>query len=105
MLTGNSKITIEIQKYPKCVIMKIPWERIKDMITIDRRKNKMNYIYCYTNKINQHKYVGQTNNLNRRVREHRSCVFNKKTSLETVRRINISESFKEDALTYPLRNL
>lgn len=36
----------------------------------------MYYIYCYTNKLNQHKYVGQTNNFNRRVREHRSCAFN-----------------------------
>lgn len=36
----------------------------------------MNYIYCYMNKINQHKYVGQTNNFNRRIREHRSCSFN-----------------------------
>lgn len=40
----------------------------------------MNYIYCYTNKINQHKYVGQTNNLQRRIREHRSCSFNEKAS-------------------------
>ena len=32
----------------------------------------MNYIYCYTNKINGHKYVGKTNNLERRKREHRS---------------------------------
>lgn len=39
----------------------------------------MNYIYCYTNKINQHKYVGQTNNLNRRIREHKSCSFNEKS--------------------------
>lgn len=40
----------------------------------------MNYIYCYTNKINQHKYVGQTNNLQRRIREHKSCAFNSKAS-------------------------
>lgn len=40
----------------------------------------MYYIYCYTNKINQHKYVGQTNNYKRRIREHRSCAFNKKAS-------------------------
>lgn len=40
----------------------------------------MFYIYCYTNKINQHKYVGQTNNLDRRIREHRSCAFNEKAS-------------------------
>lgn len=40
----------------------------------------MYYIYCYTNKINNHKYVGQTNNLNRRIREHHSCAFNEKAS-------------------------
>ena len=40
----------------------------------------MYYIYCYTNKINQHKYVGQTNNYNRRIREHSSCAFNKNSS-------------------------
>ena len=40
----------------------------------------MYYIYCYTNKLNNHKYVGQTNNYERRIREHRSCAFNEKTS-------------------------
>ena len=40
----------------------------------------MHYIYCYTNKINQHKYVGQTNNLQRRINEHKSCAFNEKAS-------------------------
>ncbi len=40
----------------------------------------MYYIYCYTNKLNNHKYVGQTNNFKRRVREHRSCSFNPKAS-------------------------
>ena len=40
----------------------------------------MYYIYCYTNLKNQHKYVGQTNNLQRRIREHRSCSFNEKAS-------------------------
>lgn len=39
----------------------------------------MNYIYCYTNKLNNHKYVGQTNNMSRRIREHRSCAFNKRS--------------------------
>lgn len=36
----------------------------------------MNYIYCYTNQINQHKYIGQTNNLQRRIKEHKSCAYN-----------------------------
>lgn len=40
----------------------------------------MYYIYCYTNKINNHKYIGQTNNFQRRIREHRSCAFNPKSS-------------------------
>lgn len=40
----------------------------------------MYYIYCYTNKTNDHKYVGQTNNLQRRIREHRSCAQNPKAS-------------------------
>lgn len=39
----------------------------------------MHYIYCYTNKINQHKYVGQTNNIERRKREHYSSSYNKKS--------------------------
>lgn len=30
----------------------------------------IHYIYCYTNKINNKKYVGQTNNLNRRKKQH-----------------------------------
>lgn len=40
----------------------------------------MNYIYCYVNKINQHKYIGQTNNLKRRIREHKSCAYNPNAS-------------------------
>ena len=40
----------------------------------------MYYIYCYTNKLNNHKYVGQTNNYARRIREHRSCAFNENAS-------------------------
>lgn len=36
----------------------------------------MYYIYCYKNKLNGHKYVGQTNNVQRRIKEHRSAAFN-----------------------------
>lgn len=36
----------------------------------------MYYIYCYTNKFNGHKYVGQTNNIERRKREHKSTSYN-----------------------------
>ena len=63
--------------------MGIPWETYMDMITVKiytyKRRNKMYYIYCYTNKTNNHKYVGQTNNLQRRIREHRSCALNPKS--------------------------
>ena len=40
----------------------------------------MNYIYVYTNKLNNHQYVGQTNDLARRQREHLSCSFNPESS-------------------------
>lgn len=39
----------------------------------------MNYIYMYINKTNNKKYIGQTNNFERRIREHRSIAFNKKS--------------------------
>lgn len=61
--------------------MKIPWETLKDVTAVNIKKEKiMYYIYCYTNKKNNHKYVGQTNNLKRRIREHRYCAFNEKAS-------------------------
>lgn len=37
------------------------------------------YIYLYTNKINQHQYVGQTNNLQKRFNGHKSDSYNKKS--------------------------
>lgn len=39
----------------------------------------MYYIYCYKNKLNGHKYVGQTNNIERRKREHLSSALNEKS--------------------------
>lgn len=40
----------------------------------------MNYIYCYTNKFNNHKYVGQTNNIRRRKNEHYSMAYNQNSA-------------------------
>lgn len=37
----------------------------------------MNYIYMYHNTKNHKNYIGQTNNIERRIREHRSVAFNK----------------------------
>lgn len=36
------------------------------------------YIYSFINKINGHRYIGKTNNPERRLREHRSMAFNPK---------------------------
>ena len=36
----------------------------------------MYYIYCYTNNINDKKYIGQTSNINRRQSEHKYAAFN-----------------------------
>ena len=36
----------------------------------------MHYIYCYRNKINGHKYIGQTNNLGVRYSAHKSQAYN-----------------------------
>ena len=40
----------------------------------------MYYIYCYTNKLNNHKYVGQTNNYERRIREQKDVQILAKSS-------------------------
>ena len=37
----------------------------------------MYYIYCYTNNINNKKYIGQTSAINRRYNEHKYAAFNK----------------------------
>lgn len=45
------------------------------------------YIYSYINKLNGHRYIGKTNNIERRRREHKSIAFNKKiidTNLDTI---------------------
>lgn len=39
----------------------------------------MFYIYCYTNNFNNKKYVGQTNNINRRRNEHRHSAYTEKS--------------------------
>ena len=36
----------------------------------------MNYIYCFENKINGHKYIGQTNDLKVRYNAHKSQAYN-----------------------------
>ena len=41
-----------------------------------KRSDKMNFIYRYENKLNHHKYVGQTNNLKVRYSAHKSQAFN-----------------------------
>lgn len=46
------------------------------ILWIALRGAKMYYIYCYTNKINNHKYIGQTNNIERRKREHKCSTLN-----------------------------
>ena len=45
------------------------------------------YIYSYINKINGHRYIGKTNNIERRKREHKSIAFNEKiigSNLDTI---------------------
>lgn len=66
--------------------MVIPWEIIFYTVSLilslineskcEKRSDKMNFIYCYENKLNHHKYVGQTNNLKIRYSAHKSQAFN-----------------------------
>jgi hypothetical protein len=46
--------------------MKIPWKALKGYDNSIYNKKEC-YIYCYTNKLNNHKYVGQTNNYKRKI--------------------------------------
>jgi group I intron endonuclease len=41
----------------------------------------MYYIYCFNNKLNNHKYIGYTNDLTRRFREHLSSAYNTKSGV------------------------
>lgn len=41
--------------------------------------NNKIYIYAYVNKINGHMYIGKTNNIERRNREHKSMAYNPKS--------------------------
>ena len=77
MLTGN----------PKLKSMGIPWETLDEnnQIFIDnfhmKLKNmkgeySMGIIYCYTNKINNKKYIGQTINPKDRFTKHKSAINN-----------------------------
>lgn len=43
---------------------------------LKNRGDSMNYIYCYKNKINDHRYIGQTNNLSVRYSAHKSQAYN-----------------------------
>lgn len=40
------------------VIMLIPWENHDNNIYKIKGEKNMHYIYCYINKVNNHKYVG-----------------------------------------------
>lgn len=55
------------------------------------------FIYQYTNKINNKKYVGQTNNFQRRLNEHKSCSFNPKS-------VNYDDKIHQAIRKYGLSN-
>jgi predicted GIY-YIG superfamily endonuclease len=39
------------------------------------------YIYSYINKTNGHRYIGKTNNIERRKREHKSMAYNPRSHI------------------------
>ena len=55
------------------------------------------FIYQYTNKINNKKYIGQTNNFQRRINEHKSCSFNSKS-------VNYNDKIHQAIRKYGLDN-
>lgn len=57
----------------------------------------MNIIYCYTNVVNGKKYVGQTNNPQRRKTEHKSNAFNEKS-------VNFNSIFHKAIRKYGFEN-
>lgn len=82
------------------------------------------YIYSYKNLINGHRYIGKTNNIERRKREHISNAYNSKsnvikqllsngatlkeikeqvqTSDRTIKRINKGETHFDPKIEYPI---
>ena len=55
------------------------------------------FIYQYRNKINNKKYIGQTNNFQRRLNEHKSCSFNPKS-------VNYNDKIHQAIRKYGLDN-
>lgn len=60
--------------------MGIPWEikyyTATFIFLLKNEGDNMNYIYCYKNKKNDHKYIGQTNNLKVRYSAHKNQSYN-----------------------------
>lgn len=62
----------------------------------------MAYIYCYTNKVNGKKYIGQTNNPERRKREHKSNAFNSLSKDTNIPFYNAIRKYGLDGFTYEI---
>jgi len=60
----------------------------------------MAFIYCYTNKVNGKKYIGQTNNPERRKREHRSNAFNPKSKDRNIPFYNAIRKYGIESFDY-----